>query len=260
MSAKTVKIELENGIATVTISRPEALNALNREVIADLGTVTGELSRLEGVRAVILTGSGEKAFVAGADIKEMQSLTPAEGHEMSRRGQAVLRDLQDLPVPVIGAINGFALGGGLELALACDFLIASKSARWGLPEVTLGLIPGYGGTQRLSRALGRGLALRVALSGEIFSAQQGYEWGLFAQLTEPADLLPAARRVAATIASRAPLAVAWVKSAVHGGSDGSLGDGLELESALFEKAFATRDRDEGLQAFLGKRQPHFQGK
>jgi len=171
-----------------------------------------------------------------------------------------MQKFEDLPFPVIAAVNGFALGGGLELALACDFMVASNKAKWGLPEVTLGLIPGYGGTQRLTRNLGRALARRVALAGEIFTAQQGYEWGLIAQLTEPADLMPTARKLAATLATRAPLALAWVKQAINHGGDLTLGEGLNLEADLFGRTFETADRTEGVKAFVEKRAPQFRGK
>ena len=160
---------------------------------------------------------------------------------------------------MIAVVNGFALGGGLELALACDFILASTKAKWGLPEVTLGLIPGYGGTQRLVRNLGRSLARRIALSGEMFTAQQGYEWGLFAQLSEPADLMNVAMKTAETLASRAPLAMAWVKEAVNQGDDRTLAEGLKLEAELFGRTFETKDHIEGIKAFIEKRPAAFQG-
>lgn len=259
MDLKTIRYSAENKIGVITIARPEAMNALNKQVLTDLKVLLQELGSKRELRAAVLTGEGEKAFVAGADIKEMETLSPSQAREMAVNGQALLQKLEDLPFPVIAAVNGFALGGGLELALACDFMIASSKAKWGLPEVTLGLIPGYGGTQRLSRNLGRSLARRVALSGEIFTAQQGYEWGLFAQVVEPGELMATATKLAASLATRAPMALAWVKEAINHGSDKSLAEGLRLEADLFGRTFETKDHTEGIKAFIEKRSPDFQG-
>jgi enoyl-CoA hydratase len=265
MELKTIKFDLlqtsaGHKIGVIKISRPEALNALNKQVMSELKIVVSELHHKRELRAAVLTGDGEKAFVAGADIKEMEGLHVAQAREMALAGQALLQKIEDLPFPIIAAVNGFALGGGLELALACDFMVASNKARWGLPEVTLGLIPGYGGSQRLTRTIGRALAKRVALSGEMFSAQQGYEWGLFAELHEPANLMTAALKIADTLASRAPLSLSWVKEAIHYGGDHSLADGLKHEADLFARTFETSDQKEGIVAFIAKRPPSFQGK
>lgn len=246
-------------IGVLTLHRPDALNALNKQLLGELKEVLTDLGKKRELRCLILTGSGEKAFVAGADIKEMEHLSPSQGREMAASGQALLQKMEDLPFPVIAVVNGFALGGGLELALACDFMIASNKAKWGLPEVTLGLIPGYGGTQRLSRVLGRALARRVALSGEIFTAQQGYDWGLFAQLCEPSELMSTSMKLAETLATRAPLALGWVKEAINHGHDRSLAEGLKLEAELFGRTFETKDHHEGIAAFIGKRPANFQG-
>ena len=259
MELKAVRFEIQNRVGIIKIARPEAMNALNRQVLSDLKILLHELESKREVRAVILTGEGEKSFVAGADIKEMEGLSPAQARELALTGQGLWQRLEDLPFPVIGVLNGFALGGGLELALACDFILASSKCKWGLPEVTLGLIPGYGGTQRLTRAIGRHLAKRVALSGEMFSAQQGFEWGLFTQICEPDQLWPTAMKLAETLCQRAPLAMAWVKEAVHHGGDKSLGEGLKLESELFARTFETKDHLEGIKAFIEKRPPGFQG-
>lgn len=264
MELKSIRFEvvtsaLGHKIALIKIARPEAMNALNRQVLHDFKALFEQLAGNREIRAAILTGEGEKAFVAGADIKEMETLDAVEAREMALRGQGLLQCFEDLPFPVICAMNGFALGGGLELALACDFILASNKAKWGLPEVTLGLIPGYGGTQRLSRNIGRALARRVALSGEMFSAQQGYEWGLFAQICEPADLQSTAMKLAETLASRAPRAMAWVKEAINHGSDRSLSEGLKLEAELFSRTFETKDHHEGIKAFIEKRPAQFQG-
>jgi enoyl-CoA hydratase len=256
----TVKFEDHGRVGVIKISRPEALNALNQTVLAELRELLTGLANMKQLRACILTGEGEKAFVAGADIKEMENLDSKQAHEMASTGQALLQKLEDMPFPVIAVVNGFALGGGLELALACDFMMASTKTKWGLPEVTLGLIPGYGGTQRLSRVLGRAFARRIALSGEMFTAQQGYEWGLFTQVCEPADLMPTAVKLAETLASRAPMALSLAKRAINHGHDLSLRDGLKLEAELFSKTFETQDRHEGIKAFIEKRAPNFQGK
>ncbi len=256
---ETVTSAAGHAIGVIKISRPEALNALNKQVLNDLKVLLHELEVKHKLRAAILTGEGEKAFVAGADIKEMENLTTSQAREMALFGQGLLQRIQDLPFPVIAAVNGFALGGGLELALSCDFILASNKAKWGLPEVTLGLIPGYGGTQRLSRYVGRALARRIALSGEMFSAQQGYEWGLFAQLAEPQELMPTAMKLAETLAARAPLAMAWVKEAINHGSDHSQSEGLKHEAELFGRTFETKDHAEGIKAFIEKRPAQFQG-
>jgi len=264
MELKAIKFEIiesenKHKIAVIRISRPEALNALNKQVLADLKIVLQDLGSKREVRAAVLTGDGEKSFVAGADIKEMETLTTAQARELAIGGQALFQKIEELPFPMICAMNGFALGGGLELALACDFILASSKAKWGLPEVTLGLIPGYGGTQRLTRTLGPARARRVAMSGEIFNAQQGLDWGLFTQICEPAELLPTALKVAGTIASRAPMAVGWVKEAINLGCDKTLAEGLKIEADLFARTFETKDHVEGIAAFIEKRTAHFLG-
>ncbi len=264
MELKTLQFTVTNTtsghkIGTLQIARPEALNALNKNVLQDLKLLLHDLETKRELRALVITGSGEKAFVAGADIKEMEGMSPALAREMAHSGQALFQRIEDLPFPVVAAINGFALGGGLELALACDFMFASTTAKWGLPEVTLGLIPGYGGTQRLARLLGRALAKRIALSGEIFNAQQGYEWGLFAHVCEPAQLMALAMKQAEILADRAPLALSWVKEAINHGGDKTMSEGLKLEAELFARTFETKDRLEGVQSFIAKRRPNFQG-
>ncbi len=247
-------------VIVLKINRPEAMNALNQQVLEDLRECITQLKQVPNLRALVLTGQGEKSFVAGADIKEMEGLNADQGRQLAQAGQVLFQRLRGLPFPVIAAVNGFALGGGLELALACDFILASSKMKWGLPEVTLGLIPGYGGTQRLLRAIGPANARRVALSGEIFSAQQGYEWGLISQVIEPEQLLPTALQTAKLLAQRAPLAVTWVKEAMEQGIDLSTLEGLEVEADLFGRTFETQDRREGVAAFIEKRQPGFVGK
>jgi enoyl-CoA hydratase len=257
---KTVKFEEHGRVGVIKIARPEALNALNQTVLSELRELLTGLASMKQIRACILTGEGDKAFVAGADIKEMENLNASQAHDLATAGQALLQKIEDMPFPVIAVVNGFALGGGLELALSCDFMMASSKTKWGLPEVTLGLIPGYGGTQRLSRVLGRALARRIALSGEMFTAQQGYEWGLFTQVCEPTDLMPTAMKLAETLAARAPVALSLAKRAINHGHDLSLKEGLKLEAELFGKTFETQDHNEGIKAFIEKRQPNFQGK
>lgn len=259
MSYKNLLVEIKGPVAVIQVNRPHAMNALNREVLEDFKNLLNDFEDNPEIRAAVITGNGEKAFVAGADIKEMENLNSSQARDMARNGQGVFQRIEDLPFPVIAAVNGFALGGGLELALACDFILASNKTKWGLPEVSLGLIPGYGGTQRLVRQVGRGIAKRVALSGEMFSAQQGADWGVFTQLFEPADLMPAALKLAETLASRAPRAVGWVKAAIHQGHDQPQADGLSLEADLFARTFETKDRVEGIKAFIEKRPPVFQG-
>lgn len=257
---QTLKYEVTgNKVGVLKISRPESLNALNKQVLSELKELLTEIGKKREFRAMIITGEGEKAFVAGADIKEMEGLSPSQARELALNGQSLLTKLEEFPFPVIAALNGFALGGGLELALACDFILASNKARWGLPEVTLGLIPGYGGTQRLTRVVGRSTARRVAMTGEMFTAQQGFEWGLFSELCEPADLMPRAMKLAEILASRAPLAVGWVKEAINHGHDHTLGGGLKMEADLFARTFETKDHTEGIKAFIEKRPAQFQG-
>lgn len=246
-------------VGCLTLNRPEALNALNRELLTELNQFLGWVTE-QKIRALIVTGAGEKAFVAGADIKEMKDFNEAQAFRMAKNGQELFQRLEELPFPTIAAVNGFALGGGLELAMSCDLMLASEKVKWGLPEVSLGLIPGYGGTQRLARYIGKSLAKRVVLTGEIFSAQQGYDWGLFAQVCPAGELLSVCAKVASTMATRAPQALHLAKEAIRQGLDQTQSEGLVLEAELFAKTFATEDHHEGLAAFIEKRQPQFQGK
>ena len=257
---KTIEFEVNDRIGVIRIHRPESLNALNQQVIAELRTLLTDLATKRELGACILTGAGEKAFVAGADIKELETLTAAQARDLATAGQALMQSIEDLRCPVIAALNGFALGGGLELALACDFILAAETAKWGLPEVTLGLIPGYGGTQRLSRNVGRALARRITLSGEVFTARQGLDWGVFTQVVPAADLMTTAVALAQTLARRAPWAMLWAKDAINQGFDLPLAEGLKLEAEYFGRCFETEDRVEGLRAFTEKRAPNFRGK
>lgn len=252
--------ESKGPVAIVTLNRPDKLNALNRATLLELRTRFAELSRDDAVRAVILTGSGQKAFAAGADIAELASLTPTGAREMSALGQSVMDGIARCGKPVIAAVNGFALGGGLELALSCHFRYASANARLGLPEVKLGLMPGYAGTQRLPRLVGKGRALEMILSGNPVTAEEALRIGLVNRVVEPEALLPACEEVANAIAARAPVALRHAIEAVERGLDGSLEEGSSLEQALFGLLWSTADMREGCAAFLEKREAGFSGR
>jgi len=251
--------DVRDGVAEVTVNRPEKLNALNAKVIGELDACLGDLGVDPAVRAVILTGAGEKAFVAGADIGELADLTAAAGERLAARGQALMTRLETLGKPVIAAVNGFALGGGLELAMACTFRYAAETARLGLPETGLGLIPGYGGTQRLPRLVGRGRALEMILTGEMIDAPAALALGLVNRVLPPAELRDAARATAAKIAGRAPLALRAALQAVNDGLAMDQDGGCRLEAALFGVCGASADAREGCAAFLEKRAPAFRG-
>ncbi|MGC8864458.1 MAG: enoyl-CoA hydratase-related protein [Bacteroidales bacterium] len=257
MEYKNLLPDLGGPIGLITLNRPEALNALNTATFDELNTVLDEVEQLNKLRALIITGSG-KAFVAGADIAEMQNKTQGEAKVFSENGQRTFDRLQKLKIPVVAAINGFALGGGLELAMACDIRIASVKAKMGQPEVNLGLIPGFGGSQRLPRIVGLGNALYMLLTGEMIDAQEALRMGLVWKVTEPEDLLPEARRVAEVIVSRGPLAVELVKKTVHEGMQMTLTEGLKLEAEYFGLPFGKGNQGwEGMSAFLEKRKPNW---
>ena len=251
--AEIVKVAVDAGLAVVTIDRPEALNALNDETLAGLEGAFSALGTDRAIRAVILTGTG-KAFAAGADIKAIAEFTPLDARAFSQRGQRVFNLIEDFQHPVLAAVNGFALGGGCELAMACDVRIASDRARTGLPEVKLGVIPGFGGTQRLARILGRSFAKYLLFTGEIISAQHALELGLFNEVVAPDQLMPRCLEIARTIAARAPIAVSYCKAAVNLGTDTTLGHGLSHEAELFAQTFATADQKAGMRAFIEKRE------
>jgi len=257
---ENIKFEKKGSIAYVTIDRPKLLNALNMATMEELGEVFTDLAADREVRVVILTGGGEKAFVAGADINELQKNNPVEAKAYTHRGQAVLDLIENLGKPVIACINGFALGGGCEIAMACTMRLASEKARLGQPEVKLGLIPGYGGTQRLPRLVGTGLAMQILLTGEMISAQEAYRIGLVNEVLAPEQLIPRAEEIAQKIIANAPLAVQYCMEAVHQGLNMTLQEGLFLEATLFSICSATEDKKEGTTAFLEKRTANFQGK
>jgi enoyl-CoA hydratase/carnithine racemase len=260
MTYENILLEKKNAIAYVTVNRPKVLNALNMATMEELGTAFLDIRNDTSIRVAILTGAGEKAFVAGADIGELAKQDAVSGKEYAHRGQAVLDLIENLGKPVIARINGFALGGGCELALACTMRLASDNAKLGQPEVKLGIIPGYGGTQRLPRLVGKGLAMQMVLSGEMISAQEAHRMGLVNEVTPAAELVPRAEALAAKIIANAPLAVQYAMEAVNKGMEMTLAEGLFLEATLFGVCCSTEDKKEGTAAFLEKRAAQFKGK
>jgi len=261
MSYSNIRFEAgEDGIAVLTVSRPERLNALDSETVRELGDAVERAGREAAVRALIVTGAGEKAFVAGADIRQLAELSPMEAQAYAERGQRVFREIEQLPKPTLAAINGYALGGGLELAMACAVRVASESARLGQPEVKLGILPGYGGTQRLPRLVGRGRALEMLLSGEPVTAGEAYRIGLVNRVVPQAELLDFSRQWLQKVLVNAPLALGLTLQAVDVGLEAGLDQGLRFEAAAFGLATASEDKREGTRAFLEKRQPIFAGK
>jgi enoyl-CoA hydratase len=260
MKFETLEFEQEEHVGLLRVRRPEALNALNAQVLKELTVFAQEAAANKEIRALVITGAGEKAFVAGADIKAMADMTPAAARDFSTAAQTAFNNIECLPFAVIAAVNGFALGGGCELALACDIIIASEKAKFGLPEVTLGLLPCFGGTQRLPRAIGLFKAREMVFSGEFYSARDCLDMGLVNKVTTPEELLPEAQKLAKTIASRAPIAVAKAKLSLNRGFELHINEGLRQEAELFGELFSTQDHKEGIAAFIEKRQPDFKGK
>lgn len=260
MDYQYLKIEVADGIAVLTVNRPDKLNALNAETIGELERAFHQLHGDAAVRGIIITGAGEKAFVAGADIAELSKMGPLDGVRVSRQGQDAFRFLERMPKPVIAAVNGFALGGGLELALACHLRIASAKARFGLPEVKLGIIPGYGGTIRLPRLVGRGRALELILTGEMIDAAEAYRIGLVNRVEEPENLLAATRALLAKIIGNGPVALAMALESVDHAASATAEESQILESNLFGLLASTTDMREGMGAFLEKRAAKFEGR
>jgi enoyl-CoA hydratase len=259
-SFENIRLEKKNHIAYVTVSRPKVLNALNRATMEELHAAFTAVRDDDEIRLAILTGEGERAFVAGADINELATQGPVEGAEYARAGQAVLDLIENCGKPVIACVNGFALGGGCELAMACTLRLASENAKFGQPEVKLGIIPGYGGTQRLPRLVGKGLAQQILLSGEMISAQEACRIGLVNETVPLGELIPRAEALAAKIMANGPLACRYVIEAVNKGMEMTLQEGLFLEASLFGLCCSTQDKNEGTKAFLEKRPAHFTGK
>jgi enoyl-CoA hydratase/carnithine racemase len=260
LTLDNVLYEKRDGIAYVTINRPKVLNALNTPTWKDLRTAFENARDDVAVRGVILTGAGNRAFVAGADISELAHVAAFEAEQSSRFGQEVLDVIENLGKPVVAAVNGFALGGGCETAMACTIRIAADSAKFGQPEVTLGLVPGGGGTQRLPRLVGKGRALQLILSGETISAQEAYRIGLVNEVVPAAELIPRAEEILKKIASNAPIAIKLALEAANKGAETSQSEGLLLEAAYFGLCAATDDKKEGTTAFLEKRAPQFHGR
>jgi enoyl-CoA hydratase len=260
MAYENLLYEKKDGIAYVTLNRPKVLNALNRKTVEELQDALIDARGDDSVRVLILTGAGEKSFVAGADIGELARQTPVSGRETSLFGQGVFHLLETMGKPSICAINGFALGGGCELALACTIRIASKTAKLGQPEVKLGIIPGYGGSQRLARLCGKGIAQELCLTGEMIGAEEALRIGLVNHIYEPAELLPAAEAMGKKIIANAPLAVKYTMEAIERGMEMGQEEGLFLEATLFGLVCTTEDMREGTKAFLEKRAGQFKGK
>ncbi|HWR41370.1 MAG TPA: enoyl-CoA hydratase-related protein [Patescibacteria group bacterium] len=253
-------VEIGEGICQITLNRPKALNALNAATLKDLDAALDQIVGDPAVGVVIVTGAGDKAFVAGADISEMQPMSSLEGREWGRWGQAVFAKVESLPQPVIAAVNGFALGGGCELAMACDIRLASEKAKFGQPEVQLGITAGFCGTQRLSRLIGRGRAKEMLFTGDMIDAAEAYRIGLVNRVTAPEELLTAARTLARKILDKGPVAVRLTKAAVNAGVDLPLKEAAAYEAEVFGLCFSTADQKEGMSAFLEKRTPNFSGK
>lgn len=260
MEYKNIRFEKDEPMAIVTIDRPKVLNALNDETIAELDHCFTAIADDDSILCVILTGGGEKSFVAGADINELAACDVVSGRVKSDRGQALLFKIENLPQPVIAAVNGFALGGGCEIAMACDIRLASEKAKIGQPEVNLGIIPGYGGTQRLSRLVGRGKAKQMILTGDHIGAGEALRIGLVDEVYSPEELMDKAREMAQKIASKGPLAIKAAKEAINLGLDVDLKSGCEHEAALFAGVCASGDKAEGMKAFLEKRKAEFKGR
>ena len=258
---KVVELKNEGTVWTLTIQRPESLNALNAQVLEELASSLKEIENksYSECRALVITGSGEKAFVAGADIKEIGSLEIQSSLNFANRGQSILRRIENLKIPVIAAVNGFALGGGLELALACDFIYASDNAKLGLPEVTLGLIPGFGGTVRLSRVVGLARAKEIIFSGEMLSADEAVQCGLVNKVVPQADLISTVMKLAQKISIRGPVAVGFAKKSVMDTFDQNVDEAMQTEAKYFSELFKTKDVKEGTSAFVEKRKAQFKG-
>jgi len=257
---KTLIYEKKDDIGILTVNRPDKMNAISNELTSELSSLLDELEKDDKLRVLVITGAGDKAFVAGADIQELVDRDARMGRRVSRERQEIFSRIENLPVPVIAAVNGYALGGGLELALACNIRVCSEKAQFGAPEVKLGIIPGDGGTQRLPRLVGLGRAMEMILSGDFIDAQEAYRIGLVNRVVPPEELMKAAMELAQKIASRPPLAVRYAKEAVNRSQEGDAASGFALESYLHALTCTTEDKKEGVAAFLEKRKGKFKGK
>ncbi len=259
MAYENILFEVRDGVGVLTFNRPKALNALNPATIEELNDVIERVRNDDAVRVLVLTGAGEKAFVAGADITQFPKMNPLEARSFAERGQEVFAKLEQLPKPVIACANGFTLGGGCELAMSCDFIYASEKAKFGQPEINLGIIPGFGGTQRLSRLVGRARAKELCMTGEMIDARTALEMGLVAKVFPAERLLEETLKVASQLAAKSPAALRTIKFVVDRGADVDLKSGCALEAEAFGPAFAGQDAREGVAAFLEKRKPEFKG-
>lgn len=260
MEWKNISLDKKEGWALLTIQRPKVMNALNQETLAELEQALDWIEQEKDIRALVVTGSGEKAFVAGADIKELKEIpSSAEAEQLAARGQALFSRIEEYAIPVIMAVNGFALGGGCELAMSGDILIAAETARFGQPEVNLGVLPGYGGTQRLARAVGKSTAKYLCLTGDMISAQEAYRLGLVQKVVPANELLQEVENLSVQLTTKAPKAMTYIKKAINRGVETDLSTGLDLEASYFGISFNTQDRVEGMDAFLEKRKPNFKG-
>ncbi|MDY6790564.1 MAG: enoyl-CoA hydratase-related protein [Thermodesulfobacteriota bacterium] len=259
MAYENIIFSTDEGIATITFNRPKALNALNNELLGEFSLALDDISQNEDIRVLILTGAGEKAFVAGADISELSTYNTLEAKIFSQKGHQIIDRLQELAIPVIAAVNGFALGGGSEVALACDFIYASENAMFGLPEITLGIIPGFGGTQRLPRLIGKNMAKEMIFTGKMIKADEAYRIGLANKVCPPESLMDEVLKTANTIASRGKVSLRGAKHAVNIGMNSDLATGCRVEIDAFALCFASADAKEGTSAFLEKRKAEFKG-
>ncbi|MBP2073355.1 short-chain-enoyl-CoA hydratase [Thermoanaerobacterium butyriciformans] len=257
MDSNNVVFNKDDGVAIITINRPKSLNALNYETLKELDSALDKAEDDKDVKVVIITGSGEKAFVAGADIAEMKNMTPLEAKKFSEYGQSVFRKIETLSKPVIAAVNGFALGGGCELSMACDIRIASKNAKFGQPEVGLGIIPGFSGTQRLPRIIGTSKAKELIFTGEMINSDEAYRIGLISKIVELSDLIEESKKLAKTIMSKSQIAISLAKEAINKGMETDIDTGNTIEAEKFSLCFTTEDQKEGMNAFSEKRTPKF---
>jgi enoyl-CoA hydratase len=260
MAYENIIFEVSEGIATITFNRPKALNALNGRLLDEFSRALEEIAADEDIRVLVLTGAGEKSFVAGADITELAAFNTLQAKMFARKGQLVIGKLQDLVIPVIAAVNGFALGGGSEMALACDFIYASENAMFGLPEITLGIIPGFGGTQRLPRSIGSNRAKEMIFTGKMIPADEAEKIGLVNQVCAPDQLMEAVLKTAKTIAAKGKVSLRAAKQAVNSGLNVDLTTGCQIEADAFAICMASEDGKEGTRAFIEKRKPRFKGR
>ena len=259
MAYEHIILEFDSALATLTFNRPKAMNALNGALIKELSIALDKIDANEDVRVLILTGAGDKAFVAGADINELATFNPLEAKLFSQQGHRTLHKLQNLSIPVIAAVNGYALGGGTEIALACDFIYASKNAKFGLPEITLGIVPGFGGTQRLPRLIGKNLAKELVFTGKMISAQEAMQMGIVNQIHEAASLMESVQTTAKIMATKGKASLRAAKEAINRGLDVDLRTACEIEIDAFSLCMASADAKEGTRAFLEKRKALFTG-